>query len=120
MNEKHSAAAAGLIRIPGTRLLLNSSDFFFDCVPVAASSILEIGLGILALAAAGFCSPSQIWLIRLVASPSTPPSSNRGAKKDVKRNLDMDLVSMTGVQMSSRNMVFRKLSDENVRVRDIV
>jgi len=34
--------------------LLTTFDFFFDCVPVAVSSMLEPALGIIALSAAAF------------------------------------------------------------------
>ncbi|KAL3419679.1 integral membrane protein [Phlyctema vagabunda] len=45
---------AALLRIPGTMILVGSEDFFYDCVPIAMSVILESGLGIMALSAVPF------------------------------------------------------------------
>lgn len=51
---RNRAGTAALCRIPSTKSLLTTFDFFFDCVPLAVCSILEPALGIIALSAAEF------------------------------------------------------------------
>ncbi|KAH8593846.1 hypothetical protein B0O99DRAFT_688282 [Bisporella sp. PMI_857] len=48
------AGSACLVRIPTTNRLLTTDDFFYDCVPIAIGSVLESGLGIVALSATAF------------------------------------------------------------------
>jgi len=37
----NSAGAAALIRIPMTRLLLDTDDFFYDCVPILIGCVFS-------------------------------------------------------------------------------
>ncbi|KUJ15064.1 uncharacterized protein LY89DRAFT_686622 [Mollisia scopiformis] len=109
------AGAAALIRLPATQLLPTTDDFFFDCVPVAVSSILEIGMGMIALSAAayrpilpGFFDDSNKILTAKLPPPI--PEEFRTPTKGYG-----DLASMTGVQMSPRSASFRKVSEARTR-----
>lgn len=69
-----------MLRIPATAMLVKTNEFFYDTVSLLTCSILELGIGSVTLAAAGF----QI----KKATPKPPPDSDSekgkgdGDKKD--------------------------------------
>jgi hypothetical protein len=123
-----SAGAAPLMRIPATRKLMATDDFFSDCVPIVVgyvfltfrllelipgSSILEPALAMIALAAASFghWNSSQVAL-------AEPPLPLLLARADEKRALMTssyrDEATLTGEQILSRQSSFRKVSPDRV------
>ncbi|KAF8860952.1 hypothetical protein BDZ45DRAFT_672218 [Acephala macrosclerotiorum] len=123
------AGASAFIRLPATRLLPTTDDFFFDCVPVAVSSILEISLGILALSLAAYrpILPGFSTETDKIHTPKPPPpmpeefafSKNSNCKTPTKGYGDLNRVGTgmtgTGVQMSPRSASFRKVSEARTR-----
>ncbi|KAE8448687.1 hypothetical protein EG329_008902 [Mollisiaceae sp. DMI_Dod_QoI] len=102
------AGSAAFIRLPATQLLPTTDDFFFDCVPVAVSSILEIGSGMIALSAAAYrpILPGFFDESDKVPTAKLPPPIPEEFKTPTKGY--SDLASMTGVQMSPRSASFHE------------
>jgi hypothetical protein len=126
------------LRIPSTKLLLDTEDYFFDAVPIAiwyvppsrfqfpslhihslisTSSIVEVGLGIIVLSAAAYrplCPKfyGDSGAIRLTTpTPVFAQNEKSPAMADPYHHQSVT----SGVQVSPRKPVFRTTVSENGR-----
>jgi len=107
------AAVSCFARIPTTSFLLTSSDFFLDCVPLAVCSILELAIGILCLSAASFHSLLPYLDIDLNPLPIAPLLSEK-SRLTLKLGAYRDLATMSGIHVSPKRSVLRKISERSI------